>query len=94
MQWTSEVSAQQPGERMITATMPVKSAPAAASATDIFRELAASVGEAAPARRLIDFKLKNDPASGPRYYAIVDFDRPSTAKRLFVFDTLEKKVNK
>jgi hypothetical protein len=64
----------------------------AASATDIFLQLATSVGQAVPAKRLIDYKLKNDPAGKQRYFAIVDFDQPSTSKRLFVFDTVDKKV--
>jgi hypothetical protein len=63
-----------------------------ASKADIFLQLAASVGQTAPAKRLVDYKLKNDPASQQRYYAIVDFNQPSTSKRLYVFDTVEKKV--
>jgi hypothetical protein len=63
-----------------------------ASATDIFLQLATSVGQTAPAKRLIDYKQKNDPSSKQRFYAIVDFDLPSTSKRLFVFDTVDKKV--
>jgi hypothetical protein len=62
------------------------------SATETFLQLASSVGETAPAKRLIDYKLKNDPASQQRYYAVVDFNQPSTSKRLFVFDTVDKKV--
>lgn len=65
---------------------------AAKSQTDIFLELAATVGQTAPAKRLLDFKVKNDPTSQPRYYAVVDFDQPSTSKRFFVFDTVERKV--
>jgi hypothetical protein len=65
----------------------------AASANEIFLELAATVGETAPAKRLIDYKLKSDPASQPRYWAVVDFNQPSTSKRLYVFDTVEKKIN-
>jgi len=64
-----------------------------ASKADIFLQLAASVGQTAPAKRLVDFKSKNDPTSQPRYYAIVDFNQPSTSKRLYVFDTVEKKVD-
>jgi hypothetical protein len=63
-----------------------------ASATEIFLQLATSVGQKTPAKRLIDYKLKNDPTSNRRYYAIVDFDQPSTSKRLYVFDTVEKKI--
>ena len=57
-----------------------------------FIDLAASVGQTASAKRLVDYKMKNDPASSERYYAVVDFSQPSTSKRLYVFDTLSKKV--
>jgi hypothetical protein len=63
------------------------------SATDTFLELAATVGQSAAAKRLIDYKQKNDPNSRPRYYAIVDFDKPSTSKRFYVVDTVAKKVD-
>ena len=90
-QIASSVFAQEPLE---TATAMVSSATeTVATPTDIFLELASSVGQKTPAHRLIDYKLKNDPDSRPRYYAIVDFDRPSTTKRFFVFDTVEKKVS-
>jgi hypothetical protein len=94
-QLLSMVSAQQPigAATAFAASDTAGAAPAAAAATDILLELAATVGQTAPAKRLIDYKLKNDPASRPRYYAIVDFDQPSTSKRFYVFDTLEKKVN-
>jgi hypothetical protein len=62
------------------------------SASDIFLELATTVGETAPAKRLVDYKLKFDPSSQPRYWAVVDFDQPSTTRRLYVFDTVAKKV--
>ena len=90
-QLTSRVFAQQTIEASTAiATTDTAGAPAP---TDIFLELATSVGQTAPAKRLIDYKLKNDPDSRPRYYAIVDFDQPSTSKRFFVFDTVERKVN-
>jgi hypothetical protein len=87
--------AQQPSEAATAlASSTADAAPtAAAAATDIFLELAATVGQAAPAQRLIDYKLKNDPTSRPRFYAIVDFDQPSTSKRFYVFDTVEKRVS-
>jgi hypothetical protein len=66
--------------------------PTPASKADNFLQLSASVGQTAPTKRLIDYKLKNDPSRQPRYYAIVDFNQPSTSKRLYVFDTFEKKV--
>ncbi|HEX2639347.1 MAG TPA: murein L,D-transpeptidase catalytic domain family protein, partial [Pyrinomonadaceae bacterium] len=91
----SRVMAQQPSEAATAlASSTADAAPtAAAAATDIFLELAATVGQAAPAQRLIDYKLKNDPTSRPRFYAIVDFDQPSTSKRFYVFDTVEKRVS-
>jgi len=67
-----------------TKAAPTASAPAA------FLELASAVGETEPAKRLIEYKLKNDPSSRERYWAIVDFNQPSTSKRLYVFDAVEK----
>jgi hypothetical protein len=93
---SSRVMAQQPSEAAIAVGFTkTTAAPPAAAATpaDVFLELAATVGQTAPAQRLIDYKLKSDPASRPRYYAIVDFDQPSTSKRFYVFDTVEKTVN-
>src|SRR5262245_56962920 len=93
---TSRVLAQQPVETAtaLADNYTAGTAPERATLpTDIFLQLAESVGQTAPAQRLIDYKLKNDPTSRPRYYAIVDFDQPSTSKRLYVFDTVEKKVN-
>ena len=66
--------------------------PALNSSDQTFIDLAATVGQSASALRLIDYKLKNDPSTDERYWAIVDFDQPSTSKRLYVFDTVEKKV--
>jgi hypothetical protein len=85
----------------IQAQEPLKAAPVdsftseapAGSAGDVFLKLAKTVGQESPAKRLIDYKLKSDPASQPRYWAIVDFNQPSTSKRLYVFDTLQKKVD-
>jgi len=71
-----------------TKAAPTASAPAA------FLELASAVGETEPAKRLIEYKLKNDPSSRERYWAIVDFNQPSTSKRLYVFDAVEKKVER
>ena len=70
-----------------------KAAPTA-SAPAAFLELASAVGETEPAKRLIEYKLKNDPSSRERYWAIVDFNQPSTSKRLYVFDAVEKKVER
>src|SRR5215207_8548581 len=65
----------------------------ATSPSEIFLELAATVGQTAPARRLVDYKLQFDPSSQPRYWAVVDFNQPSTSKRPYVFDKVGKKVN-
>jgi hypothetical protein len=62
------------------------------SADQVFLDLASSVGQLGPAKRLIDYKLKADPTGQERYWAIVDFSQPSTSKRLYVFDTVAKKV--
>ena len=70
----------------------IAQAPAAASSTDIFLKLAASVGQSIPAKRLIEYKLKNDPTGNARYWAVVDFNQNSTTKRFYVFDTQEKRV--
>ena len=70
----------------------VAQAPAAASSTDIFLKLAESVGQGIPAKRLIEYKLKNDPTGKARYWAVVDFNQNSTTKRFYVFDTQEKRV--
>jgi hypothetical protein len=86
-----EVQAQQPVIR--AAVQPAAIKPPTSSSSDVFLELAATVGETAPARHLIEYKLKSDPASQPRYWAVVDFNQPSTSKRLYVFDTVEKKVD-
>jgi len=91
-QLASSVSAQQSIETA-TAVAISDTPEAVATPTDTFLKLAGSVGQAARAQKLIDFKLENDPDSSPRYYAIVDFDQPSTSKRFYVFDTVEKKVN-
>lgn len=86
-----EIQAQQP-VKAVAAEHVVAETPAP-TAGDVFLELAATAGQTAPAKRLIDYKLKFDPSSRPRYWAVVDFDQPSTSKRLYVFDTVEKNVN-
>jgi len=87
-----EINAQQfVAENVTEGSVNTNSAPK--SADQIFLDLAASVGQTAPAKRLIDYKLKTDPASQERYWAIVDFSQPSTSKRLYVFDTVAKKVD-
>ena len=58
----------------------------------IFLELAQSVNQGIPAKRLVEYKLKSSPNGDPRYWATVDFNQPSTEKRFYLFDTKEKKV--
>jgi len=74
------------------ATASVTENAASRSADQVFLDLAASVGQAAPAKRLVDYRLKADPTNKERYWAIVDFSQPSTNKRLYVFDTVAKTV--
>ena len=88
-QFSFEVHAQQ----MVKVAGADAAVASAASHSEIFVELAATVGQEVPAKRLIDYKLKFDPSSQPRYWAVVDFNQPSSSKRLYVFDTVEKKVN-
>ena len=85
-----EIQAQQP--LIAAAIQPLAIKPPASLSGDVFLGLAATVGETAPAEHLMDYKVKFDPTSQPRYWAIVDFNQPSTSKRLYVFDTMEKKV--
>jgi hypothetical protein len=61
--------------------------------SDVFLRLAETVGQTAPAKRLIEYTLRNDATGGGRYWAIVDFDQPSTSKRFYLFDTLTKRVD-
>ena len=61
-------------------------------ATDVLLSLAQTVGESEPAKRLISYALQNDNSGSHRYWAIVDFDQPSTNKRLYIFDTVAKRV--
>jgi hypothetical protein len=90
-QFFIEIEAQQPAHPIKAA--PIRSSAAKASAGEVFLELAKAVGQELPAKRLIDHKLKFDPSSQPRYWAIVDFGQPSTSKRFYVFDTVQKKVD-
>ena len=85
-----QAEAQQPVKMAPVSSVATPSAPR--SASDIFLELATTVRETAPAKRLLDYKLRSDPSSQPRYWAVVDFSQPSTARRLYVFDTVAKKV--
>lgn len=55
--------------------------------SDVFLQLAATVGQSIPAKRLLEYRLENDLQDNPRYWAIVDFGQHSKQKRLYVFDT-------
>lgn len=89
---TSRVLAQRFVETVSFGPSPTESTVPSTS-NDIFLELSETVGQSSSAKRLLDYKLKNDPASDERYWAIVDFSQPSTSKRLYVFDTVENKVS-
>jgi hypothetical protein len=75
------------------AVQPASAAVPGARSTDILLSLAQKVGEAAPAQRLVEYSLQADPSGGRRYWAIVDFNQPSTSKRLYVFDTVGNRVD-
>jgi hypothetical protein len=62
--------------------------------SDVFLRLAEEAGQSVPAQRLIDYKLANHPAGNPRYWAIVDFNQPSTDERFYLFDTKEEKTTR
>ena len=61
---------------------------------DTFLNLAATVGQGLPAARLVEYKKQHNPGGNPRYWAIVDFNRPSTEKRFYVFDTKDGLVER
>ena len=52
-----------------------------------FIELASSVGQITAARRLVQFRSQHNMNGNPRYWAIVDFSKPSREKRFYLFDT-------
>jgi len=92
-QFSSRVWAQRPvATTAIGSSIANEVVTTSSSSNDILLQLAASVGQTASAQKLVEYKLKNDPASEERYWAIVDFSQPSTSKRLYVFDTVAKKV--
>jgi hypothetical protein len=68
--------------------------PKVRTGSEVLIELAIPLGQSVPAKRLIDYKQKYDAKGQQRYWAIVDFSQSSTNKRLFIFDTVEKKVDK
>jgi hypothetical protein len=92
-QLISQALAQRVVETVSTGPSATTDTALAATSNDVFLELADTVGQAASAKRLLDYKLKNDPAREARYWAIVDFSQPSTSKRLYIFDTVEKTVS-
>ena len=64
----------------------------AALNSDVFIKLAETVNQSVPANRLVQYKLANHPNGNPRYWAIVDFNQPSTDKRFYLFDTKAETV--
>lgn len=87
----SSLLAQTPQHAEMTSKAMALGAPESRRA-DVFLSLADAVGESAAAKRLIEYTLRSDPSGGGRYWAIVDFDKPSTSKRFYLFDTLTKRV--
>lgn len=69
------------------ATPAVNELNAAGQNSDTFLGLAKSVNQGVPAKRLVDYKREHRPDGNPRYWAIVDFNQPSTSKRFYLFDT-------
>lgn len=79
---------------MTQSLFPQSDSPANQNNAGVFLELAATVSQTVPAERLYQFKLEHNPHGNPRFWAIVDFNRRSTEKRFFIFDTEEKNVEK
>ncbi|MEO7539066.1 MAG: murein L,D-transpeptidase catalytic domain-containing protein [Pyrinomonadaceae bacterium] len=75
------------------AVRPAKMQTKAVSAGDVFLELAKSVGQTVPAKRLVEYQRVNGLPANGRYWSIVDFNQVSTAKRFYVFDTQLKRVD-
>lgn len=62
---------------------------ASTGSDETLRALARTQGLGEPMERLIKLRQERYPDTRPRYWAIVDFDRPSTKPRMVVFDTAE-----
>jgi len=75
-----------------TQLRPEKPQKHAKSSADIFVELAEKAGQGVPAKRLAEYLRRSDPASSKRYWAIVDFNQASTAKRFYIFDTEKRET--
>ena len=65
----------------------------ASRSTDAFLQLAETVGQSEPAKRLVEYTLQNGGSASERYWAIVDFNQPSKNRRFYVFDTETKEVD-
>lgn len=63
-----------------------------AERSNIFMTLAGGFNQSIPANRLIGYKNQHNPTANPRYWAIVDFNQPSTQKRFYLFDTKSETV--
>ena len=64
----------------------------AAPNSNVFITLAETVSQTVPANRLVQYKLAHHPTGDPRYWAIVDFNQPSTEKRFYLFDTKSETI--
>ena len=82
MLWPQQAQ-KQPVERSAALVLPH-------TRSDIFLALAGPVGQTEPAKRLIEFARGR--RADERYWAIADFNQPSTNKRFYLFDTKEEKV--
>lgn len=65
----------------------------ASESITIFLHLAEKAGQTVPASRLVEYSRMSGDARDRRYWAIVDFNQPSTKKRFYVFDTIENKID-
>ncbi len=63
-----------------------------AERNDSFLKMADEINQSVPANRLAAYKNAHNPQGNPRYWAIVDFNQPSTEKRFYLFDTKSETV--
>jgi L,D-transpeptidase catalytic domain len=84
---------QQPQQRDAVQSQVMAHEVPAMRSMNVLLKLAETVGQSIPAKRLIEYKLRADPSTNERYWAIVDFNQPSTNKRFYLFDTEQNKVD-